>query len=99
LAHPQSIGLVRDSTDLHFPRRDVHEEEHHKSPQTRTRPGLHGEKISSDDLIPMALQEFFQRCLLDAFRGRCDAMALQYVHNCSSSDATSKVRQCTLDRK
>ena len=31
LAHPQSIGLVRDSTDLHFPRRNVHEEQHHES--------------------------------------------------------------------
>ena len=29
LRHPQSIGLVRDPTDLHFPSRNFHEEEHH----------------------------------------------------------------------
>ena len=33
------------------------------------------------NLIPMALQEFFPRCLLATFRGRCDAMALQNVGN------------------
>src|SRR2546426_488848 len=40
----------------------------------------------------MALQEFFPRCLLDAFRGRYDAMALQNVRNCRSGDAMLKIR-------
>src|SRR5262245_25970356 len=54
-------------------------------------------KSRRDDLIPVLLQEFFPRCLLDAFRGRRDGVVLQNVRNSRSGDAISKIRQCTLN--
>src|SRR5215471_11063694 len=57
LAHPQPIGNGRHAADLHLTRRQLEEEQHHKSLQTFSRPHFHGEEIRRHNQFPMPLPE------------------------------------------
>ena len=47
LAHPQSVRHLRDTCDLHLPRRQVDEEQNNKSLQPSPGPHFHGEEVAS----------------------------------------------------
>src|SRR6516165_2322059 len=63
LAHPEPIRLPGHSGDLHFPTRQIDEEEHEEPGQALARPGFDGEEIRRHHQIPVSGQEFLPRGL------------------------------------
>src|SRR5215467_10407948 len=74
LSHPQSICLTRNSTDLNSAPRQLHKEQHNEALESTWRPDLNREKVTGNNLVPMAVKEFFPCRLPAPFRGGFNSM-------------------------
>src|SRR6516162_9575024 len=81
LHHPQSVCLLRHSSDLDSSCGEFDEEKNDEPLQTCWRPDLNREEVRCHDLIPMSGEKFFPCCLSASFRRRLDAMLFQDVGN------------------
>ena len=97
LTHPQSVGFVRDSTDLHPSSRDIHEEEHNEPCQPRTSPNLYTEEIGGNNLIQMLFQKPFPGRSIDSFRRGLHAVPLENIRDRVPPYGVTQIRQCTLN--
>ena len=79
LAHPQSVGLSSNPSDLHTSAGQVDEEQHHEALQSATSPYFHGEEVRRDQQFPVAAQGLLPVRLTVPLRGRLDAMFLQDI--------------------
>src|SRR5437763_975800 len=57
LVHPQPVRNRCDAGDLHLPRRQLDEEQHHEALQSASRPRFDGEEVGGNDQIPVLLEE------------------------------------------
>jgi hypothetical protein len=76
LAHPQSVGLSSNPSDLHTSTGQVDEEEHHEA-QSATSPYFHGEEVSCAQQFPVTAQELLPARLTVPLRGWLDAVFFQ----------------------
>jgi hypothetical protein len=84
LTHPQSIRARCYASDLHFPRRQINEEQDEEALQPSGGPDLHGEEIRSYDQFPVSCQKLLPSCFPAPLRRRFNPVAAENISDCAA---------------
>ena len=97
LAHPETIRVGCDSTDLDFSKQELDEEQHHEPLQAFPGPDFNREEVCRHNRIPVLRQKLFPAPLPFPVRCRLDSLSLQNLGNRAAGEFVTKIGQSALD--